>query len=424
MRNTVVISGGTATNQIIDAFIPQNKQDSVTFILPVSDNGGSSSEILRVLGGCAIGDIRSRLIRLIPDETKIKGVNGVKELLGYRLNEEENKAREEWDKIVHGNHYIWDKVDLSLRVMIRSFLIHVDMEINKRSLRLKFRFESASVGNLFLTGTRLFFGDLDSGIEFVKRMCRINENINVHGCLNTNFTYHIAAILENGDVIRGQSQISHPSEEIGDENENETEKEKENNGIGIEIDVDTLTHPSLEKSQLRFHKEIDGELIPPLPSKIARVLYISPYGEEIHPRASNKTLRALEESDTVIFSIGSLWTSIVPVLLLRGVGESIIKGKPPKKLIMFLNSTRDRETNNMTWYDNLIVIKQSLSYSMGVPLSLSDVVHVVVYCRDSPLLVQQEESIDRIEKEGIKCIPIPGSFFEHTTLLKTLKEGF
>lgn len=36
----------------------------VTHILPVSDDGGSTAEIVRVLGGPAVGDIRSRCLRL------------------------------------------------------------------------------------------------------------------------------------------------------------------------------------------------------------------------------------------------------------------------------------------------------------------------------------------------------------------------
>ena len=39
----------------------------VTHVLPVSDDGGSTAEIVRVLGGPAVGDIRSRGLRLADD---------------------------------------------------------------------------------------------------------------------------------------------------------------------------------------------------------------------------------------------------------------------------------------------------------------------------------------------------------------------
>jgi hypothetical protein len=46
----LVISGGTGCNAICAAF-----SLSACYVLPVSDNGGSSSEIIRVLGGPSIG---------------------------------------------------------------------------------------------------------------------------------------------------------------------------------------------------------------------------------------------------------------------------------------------------------------------------------------------------------------------------------
>ncbi|KAG6918701.1 hypothetical protein DXG01_012519 [Tephrocybe rancida] len=45
----VVISGGTGGNAICSAF------NNASYVLPVSDDGGSSSEIIRVLGGPSIG---------------------------------------------------------------------------------------------------------------------------------------------------------------------------------------------------------------------------------------------------------------------------------------------------------------------------------------------------------------------------------
>lgn len=48
----LIISGGTGANSIANAFGP-----SPAFVLPVSDDGGSSSEILRCFGGPSIGDI-------------------------------------------------------------------------------------------------------------------------------------------------------------------------------------------------------------------------------------------------------------------------------------------------------------------------------------------------------------------------------
>ena len=59
----VVISGGTGCNSICSAF-----GHSACYILPVSDDGGSSSEVIRVLGGPSIGESPLSENKLLADE--------------------------------------------------------------------------------------------------------------------------------------------------------------------------------------------------------------------------------------------------------------------------------------------------------------------------------------------------------------------
>ena len=60
----VVFSGGTAANSIVDVFhdIVTKRQCPLSYVIPISDNGGSSSELIRVFGGPGIGDIRSKIV--------------------------------------------------------------------------------------------------------------------------------------------------------------------------------------------------------------------------------------------------------------------------------------------------------------------------------------------------------------------------
>jgi hypothetical protein len=60
-RGIVVFSGGSAANSLVDVFntVRENKNCSLSYIIPISDNGGSSSELIRVFGGPGIGDVRS-----------------------------------------------------------------------------------------------------------------------------------------------------------------------------------------------------------------------------------------------------------------------------------------------------------------------------------------------------------------------------
>lgn len=61
LRKIVVFSGGSAANSLVDVFndLIEKNNWSLSYVIPISDNGGSSSEISRVLGGPGIGDIRS-----------------------------------------------------------------------------------------------------------------------------------------------------------------------------------------------------------------------------------------------------------------------------------------------------------------------------------------------------------------------------
>ena len=63
-RKVVVFSGGSAANSLVDVFneVIEKNNCALTYVIPISDNGGSSSEILRVFGGPGIGDVRSRLL--------------------------------------------------------------------------------------------------------------------------------------------------------------------------------------------------------------------------------------------------------------------------------------------------------------------------------------------------------------------------
>lgn len=60
-RRIVIFSGGTAANSLVDVFneVGRSNNCSLTYVIPISDNGGSSSELIRVFGGPGIGDVRS-----------------------------------------------------------------------------------------------------------------------------------------------------------------------------------------------------------------------------------------------------------------------------------------------------------------------------------------------------------------------------
>lgn len=49
----VVFSGGSAANSLVEIFneVREANNTTLSYVIPISDNGGSSSELIRVFGG-------------------------------------------------------------------------------------------------------------------------------------------------------------------------------------------------------------------------------------------------------------------------------------------------------------------------------------------------------------------------------------
>jgi len=206
----LVFSGGTAFNKYVRTLARQ--MEDVTYVLPVSDNGGSTAEILRVLGGPAIGDIRSRLLRL--SSTKTEEARAVLDLLQHRLPLDWGAARTEWSAIVDGTHRLWtEAISETYKQMIRTFLVHFHCQMLQQD-RGTFDFTNGSTGNFFFTGARMFFDSLEAAIFLWSRLAGIPFRSAVVPVISTNHQMTLVAQLDDalGTTLHGQQAISHPSE--------------------------------------------------------------------------------------------------------------------------------------------------------------------------------------------------------------------
>ncbi|KAK3113925.1 hypothetical protein LTR53_008292 [Teratosphaeriaceae sp. CCFEE 6253] len=381
----VVFSGGTAANSLVDVFdgVREASHSTLSYVIPVSDNGGSSSELIRVFGGPGIGDIRSRLVRLIPEDGE--EATAVKHFFNYRLPKDYGPARSEWLDILESNHSLWTGISSPKKELVRSILNSINVEMLKR-LRptSRFDFSGASIGNLFLTGARLFTGSFEAAIYLLSSVCGVPSNVAVLPVINTNFAHHIAAGLVDGTVITGQNNISHPSAPTnavpgeqplspGRRIWKEADENEDANGPG--------TLPSLRKPALAVSKDDEEDL----PTRIERLWYINPYGQQITIPANPRVLHTLNHASCIIYSIGSLFTSIIPALVLRGVGEAVASPLIKSK-ILILNGTSDRETgpssHPMTALDFVAAIANACCESRDLPRPSMDsywqyVTHVV-----------------------------------------------
>lgn len=152
-----------------------------------------------------------------------------------------------------------------------------------------------------------------------------------------------------------------------------------------------------EKVVLMAEKEngkiVEGEShIPVIGEKIKRVYYKN------EVEAPEENLKALEEADLIIFGIGSLYTSIIPNLLLKGIKESLKKSKA-KKIYICNAMQQPGETEGYTVSDHIKAINDNIGEGV--------IDSVIVDPRDIPqdILVRYKSmNSDKVEldREKIK----------------------
>jgi len=355
--------------------------------------------------------LRSRCLRL-SDESTPEAV-AVKTLLAHRLHPTDSAlARDEWYQIQEGNHALWEGIGDDYANIIRRFLVHFHQEVTALTVKGRFDFVNGSIGNFFFAGARLFFRSMDAAIFLYSRVSRIPDDTVVVPCIlsEDNARVNLAAELVDGSIIRGQNEISHPSidskkfsKDMSFSSKNPDVVSKEfwtsvlesgefpeleahemwgglrQSSRGFKSVRDALKSGSLsDAAELLQSRFIDIAYRPlsvwdvnkvvtaydPLPSPIKRVFYASSINAndenfEVHPKMNPTVAAKIAECDVIVYGMGSLYTSIVPNLALKSMGDAV-KNASCKKVLM-LNGGLDRETGTMSASDIVQAIVDALN---------------------------------------------------------------
>ena len=445
----VAFTGGTAFNGVVDE-LTSELTSRVMHAIPVSDDGGSTAEIVRVLGGPAVGDVRSRCLRLSDESTA--EARAVKALLAHRLHATDSaEAKAEWYRIQEGDHELWATISEPYADIIRSFLLHFHSQVTAaKTDGPKFDFVNGSVGNFFFAGARMFFRSMEAAILLYSRVSNIPEESTVvpNIVLGDNVRVALGAELENGVTIRGQNEISHPSPDpktftktgplgrsgaAGGKTRLASEilaksKTVSKARASIKYGRDVAARGKAQAASSEFWKGVierggvpeisasefwggleesaaghtrvrdaiaagdvwsAGELInsrlidlttrplsvwdidkvisgyDELQSPIKRVFYLSTEDPTslaaVYPKVNPTITRRIEKGcDGVIYGMGSLYTSIVPSLILEGVGEAIAEREDMEK-VLILNGAQDRETGDMDAVEYVTAVVNALN---------------------------------------------------------------
>jgi uncharacterized cofD-like protein len=236
----VVIGGGTGIFSVLSGL--KEHPVKLSAIVSMADSGGSTGQLREEFGALPPGDVRMALVAL----SKSRRI--LSELFNYRFNGQSL------------NH---------------------------------------SFGNLFLVALADLKGNFAAGVHEAARILGARGRV----LPVTLDQVHLMAELENGQVIKGETNIDCPQH--------------------------------------------DGSL------KIKRVFYNQSCS--LNPEAQ----QALQEADLIIIGPGDLFTSIIPNLLVPGMKEAIKESRAHK--VYFGNiMTKFGETNDFSGYDFVSTLEQYL----------------------------------------------------------------
>jgi len=151
-----------------------------------------------------------------------------------------------------------------------------------------------------------------------------------------------------------------------------------------------------------------------LPSRITKLYYINGYGMEIHPSPNPEFLSNLASRKILVYSCGSLWTSIIPCLALRGIAGGIARSLTLRTKVLLLNSENDRETEGYTASDYIRAIVRTLNsdYSIqafglggaNTTYPIFAFITDIFYLKGTHIKVDAKE----IAEMGVRCREIEG----------------
>jgi 2-phospho-L-lactate transferase/gluconeogenesis factor (CofD/UPF0052 family) len=366
----VVFRGGSGARSLSEAIYPVTHH--VCYILPVTDNGGSTRPILDILGGPAIGDIRNALTELLKwrnhdnqekmaiaelfnyrlgkdDDETLKNFLHSKNMLEQQVAEITSKIRSgndnqvrsfnEYNHFLNGDHPLLNDFTSDRRgLLLREF-----REVYNALVGKNFDFVGASLGNLFLSGVRLGTGSLSSAILHFREMANIKEE--VLPIIDSNKQISIAAELGNGSVIYGQKDISYSSSEF--------------------------EHKNI------INKDNNEKLFSP----IVNIFNIDNENHLCHPYINTAVSAAIKKADLIVYAYGSFWTSLMPSLIVEGIAKSLSASKAPK--LFLANGYPDRETYGMTIAEMTEKIKAGLEQSSKINLPINRYITDVGYLNNT-----------------------------------------
>ncbi|MFA6170350.1 MAG: 2-phospho-L-lactate transferase CofD family protein [Candidatus Margulisiibacteriota bacterium] len=296
-RRIACVTGGTGFRSVAKALASLYPNPSTVHVIGTADSGRSTRRIRDFFGIPAIGDLRSRCIDLADRRTL--GYREITDLLAYRLPNIEDKTalEDEFASIIDGRHPLTSAAYSGNHKFAKIIVANLRRFDDKRKVieltKGPFDLKQGSIGNFFLTGAYLDFGDISAAIFLYEKLAGVRGRV----LPASEAVMHLAVETEDRQVIVGQHII-------------------------------TKTELGSRMQRLFF---LDRE---------------DPAANEIKPKLSAEAATAIRNADTIVFSMGSFYTSLLSTLHLMGMAEAVRESHALKVFIP--NTIEDPEIHGMT----------------------------------------------------------------------------
>jgi uncharacterized cofD-like protein len=233
---------------------------------------------------------------------------------------------------------------------VRNCLVAVSEDENLLSKLFQYRFSSSgdleghNFGNLFLAALTAMTGDFAAAVKKASEILATRGHI----LPATSANVQLEAIMDDGSHVLGETRIN--------------------------------------ASQRRI---VELQMVPP------------------HPEPLPQTLEAIAAADIITIGPGSLFTSLVPNLLVRGIPEAIAQSRAVRVFICNL-MTEANESLNMTASDHIRAIFNHSSGQKIFDYALVNTEPVSASMRERYAEERAEQvhaDLEAIEQLGVKCIP-------------------
>jgi len=274
-------SGGTALNPL-SRKITEYTHNSIHLITPF-DSGGSSVKLRRAFDMLSVGDLRSRLMALA--DRSVSGHPEIYDLFTFRFPQDfSNDDLKKWLlAMADGIDLRVARIPDPMRKIIRHHLSYFI-----EAMPSDFDLKGASVGNLILAG-----GYLNNKRHLDPVLFMFSRLVKARGIVRTvtGENMHLIARLENGEVVRGQRDLT--GKEVGQ-----------------------IKSPVAE---LFLSNNIDSAR----PEKV---------------KIRKKVRDLISQAELICYPMGSFYSSLIANLLPEGVGDEISNNHCPK---IYIPSTGD-----------------------------------------------------------------------------------